>query len=199
MSYITDEEAVTYCGTTIAADGPDVAAARLTAEMDLNSWCQRDFNVPTAATARTFVPVYGASLLRVPDIANTTGLVVSDDGATLVLGTDMQLEIAPGMTSQVTATGETRPYGWIRLLGSWWSFDNGRATVTVTARWGWPAVPEPIKLATKLLTRDYFTSRNTTFGVQSFGADGFTRRVGQNSQVTALLAPYRSVEAWGVA
>jgi hypothetical protein len=199
VTYITVEEAREYARTEVDADAAQVDVALLAACRDIDNWCQRTFTVPTSATPRLFTPQFGSSLLRVDDIANTTNLVVVDDGATLAAAS-YQLEVSPGQVNQATRTGESWPYGWIRLLDhDWWTHDAHRATVSVTARWGWPATPDAVKLAARILTRDYLMARDVRFGIAQFGADGFTRRVGENATVAALLAPYRAVEAWGFA
>jgi hypothetical protein len=199
VAYITDEEAQDFARTEIDGDLPLVERALASAEVGVNQWCQRDFSEPTSATVRLFVPEPCSSVLRVDDIANTTGLVVVEDGTTLASNA-YQLEVSPGEVNQTTRTGEVRPYGYVRLMDrNHWTVDGGRATVSITARWGWPTTPEPVKMATLLLARDLLKSRDVVFGVATFGADGFTRRIGENATIVALLAPYRAVEAIGVA
>jgi len=197
--YVPLPEATAYIDTAIVGDSVEVEAALLTACEAVDRWCKRTFNVPTSATGpRPFTPPFGSSLLKVHDIASTTDLVIVEDGVTLAASA-YQLEVTPGEPSQVTDTGESRPYAYIRLLDDWWEVDNDRATVSITARWGWPATPESVKTAVKMLTRDYFTARRSTFGVQSFGVDGFTRRISDNPMVQSLLADYRSIKAIGIA
>jgi hypothetical protein len=196
--YVTLAEAAAYIGTEIAGDDTEIELARRVASRDVENWCRRDFGVPTVATARSFVPVYGHELIKVPDIANTTGLVVADDGATLS-ASDYQLEVSPGDVNQTTLTGELWPWSWVRHLGGCWSSDGGRATVTITARWGWPATPSAVELSVLMLARDLFVARRATFGVQTYSQDGFTRRITSNVLVQELLSDYRAVETWGLA
>lgn len=194
--YVPLPEATAYVRSEVSADSGEIEAALLTACQDIDAYTQRNFAVPTTETTVTYAPSFGASLLKVRDIANTTGLVISNDGST-VAAADYQLEVAPGRTSAIN--GESVPYSYVRLLGgAWWTYDDMRATVSITARHGWPATPAAVELAAKMLTRDLVKARATSFGVQAF-ADGFTRRITENAMVMQLLAPYRAVEAVGIA
>ncbi len=197
MSYITDEEALAALNISVAANTPEVEAARLAAEAAIDAYCMRSFGIVTPATTRTFVPSYMSSVLVVDDISSTTDLVVVDDGAT-VSASNYQLEVSPGRTNQVGVDGRTWPYTIIRLLDhDIWTCDADRATVSVTARWGWPATPPEVRVAAKLLTKDFYQAGDLRFGFADVGE--FGRRVAQNGMVAQLLAPLRRAEAWGVA
>jgi len=195
LSYITDEEALSALNISVAANTPEVEAARLAAESAIDAYCQRTFNVPTSATTRTFVPV-DRYLLEVPDIASTSGIIIVSDGVTVSSG-DYQLEHAPGKTGFVDFTGRAVPATLVRLLTGWWTLDDGEATVSITARWGWPAVPPEVKVAAKLLTKDFFQAGDLRFGFADVGE--FGRRVAANSMVVQLLAPLRRAESFGIA
>ena len=195
MTYVDTFELEGFIRSTITADTAEIAAAGLAAESAINAYCQRVFTVPTTATARTFV-ANSWDLLRVHDIANTTNLVIVNDGVTLS-ASDYQLETSPGTTSQIGVDGRTWPWTYIRILSGHWARDTyGEALVSVTARWGWPAVPDEVILATKLLARDYLLARDTSFGIVQVG--DFSRRIAANGVVADLLAPLRRVEAFGI-
>ena len=141
MAYVELTELTDYLRNTIVADEVEIQASLLAAENGVNSYCQRTFTVPTTATTRTFAPANSHSV-TVPDIANTTNLVIVDDGST-VAAADYQLEIAPGLTGPIGIDGRTYPYTRIRRLSGWWHVD-AEATLSITARWGWPAVPAEV-------------------------------------------------------
>jgi hypothetical protein len=196
MAYVEIDQLAEYLRSTIVADDPELEAASLAAESTINGYCQRVFTVPTAATTRTFVPD-DWHVLTVPDIANTTGLVVTSDGSA-VAASEYQLEISPGITGPIGVDGRTWPYTRIRLLSGSWPVDSdGEADVSITARWGWPAVPPEVTLATKLLARDFLIARDTSFGIVQVG--DFSRRIAANGVVETLLAPLRRVESFGFA
>jgi hypothetical protein len=194
MAYVEAQELTDYLRSTVVADETEHDAARLAAESTIDSYCQRTFTVPTTATTRTFVAT-DVCVVVVPDIANTTNLVVVDDGTTLSAST-YQLEISPGVTGPIGVQGRTWPYTQIRRLSGSWNVDD-EATLSITARWGWAAVPPEVTLATKLLARDFLLARDTAFGIVQVG--DFNRRIAANGVVETLLSPLRRVEAWGIA
>ena len=91
-------------------------------------------------------------------------------------------------------TGEARPYEQIRYIGSRFTFDNYRATVSVTATWGWLAIPEQIKRAALILAKDIAVHRDVNFGnlgVTDVGAV----RARQAPLIRDLTKRYRREEA----
>ena len=196
MAYVDLTELSDYLRNTIVADEVEIQAALSAAENAINSYCQRTFTVPTAATTRTFIGCH-SYVMVVPDIANTTNLAIVNDGSTLS-ASDYQLEVSPSTVGPVGIDGRTWPYTRIRRIAGYWDVDSdGEATISITARWGWPAVPAEVEMATKLLARDYLLARDTGFGIVQVG--DFSRRVAANGVVTDLLGPLRRAEAWGIA
>ena len=194
MAYVTAQELTDYLRSTIVADEVEFEAARLAAESAINEHCQRTFTVPTAATTRTFVPT-DYCCQAVPDIANATDLVIVDNGATLSAA-EYQLEVSPGEVGLISMSGQTLPYTQIRRMTGMWHIDwNGNDTLSITARWGWAAVPPQVALATKLLARDFLQARDTAFGIMQTG-DGFSRVIADNNMVETLLWPFRRPEAY---
>jgi len=194
MTYISVDDAESYLRNGVTADIIEIEAALISASAMIDRYCARTFTVPTAATTRLFV-VRDSHLVKVDDIANTTDLVIVDDSTTLVAA-DYQLETSPGRSARPDSAGLTRPYAYIRRVSGGWNIDN-EATLSVTARFGWPAIPDEVKLATKMLGKDLLASRDTRFGFAQVG--DFSRRVGENSMVTALLAPLKSADSIGIA
>lgn len=196
MAYVEQPEMTDYIRSTIVADEAEIAAAVAAAESTIDAYCQRTFTVPTGASARTFVAT-DLCVMIVPDIAVATGLVIVDNGTTLTAA-QYQLEIAPNVTGPIDVSGRTWPYSRIRRLSGSWSVSADReATLTITARWGWAAIPAEVTLATKLLARDFLLARDTAFGIVQVG--DFSRRIAANGVVETLLAPLRRPESWGIA
>ena len=174
-------------------DAALVAASRL-----IDGWCGRKFyqdDLPT--TARVFVPHDRSWLdLDGADISTTTGLVVATDpndsgayGTSLTLGTHFQVEPLSGYSP----SGEAWPVTRLRVInagGEWFPGSYGRPTVSITARWGWPAVPAPVTQACLSLAADIFKSKDVTFGGGGSSLLG-QFEVSQNLLAVALLSPYR--------
>jgi hypothetical protein len=184
------EDALLQAAIDAASDGVD-------------EYCGRTFTVPTAATVepvRMVRALGGRLLFDGFDIANTTGLVVksddNDDGVfetTWTITTDFVLE-------QLGARhrSSTWPYQAIRSVGSrWWPWGSNRDTVQITARFGWPAVPNSVKQATLISAAELWKLKDAPFGVAGFGEFG-ALRVRENPMVAAMLERYKHPVVWAV-
>jgi len=190
---LTVEQVARYVGSELAgADTDLLTSALLAAERAIGRHCQRKFVVAgVTATARLYTPTR-ADVLRIHDC--TTVTVVTNDGTTVAAG-DRQLE----PVNSLSWSGDARPYEQIRLLsGSWVRHSSGEATVSVTATWGWSAIPPEVTEATKILVKDLVAARDTRFGIAGF-TDFAGVRVRENPQVVELLRDLRRVESWGIA
>lgn len=143
----------------------------------------RRFYGDLTASARTF-PVIGQShyaageqVLLVDDIATDDGLVVAAAAAPLtgwVGGPDNALAYGRPIT-QLAATG-----GWLPATGR----------ITVTARWGWPAVPDEIAQAAQLLAARLYRRKDSPQGVLGSAEWGVTRVSRIDPDVEALIGPF---------
>lgn len=189
----------------LANIGDNADDALLTVHIDAASeavdlWCGRTFVVPTAATARRFHAhdLYRLVLPPGNDISSTTGLVVAtddnDDGTaetTWTITTDFEL----GPWSGVDLGGQaSTPYTEIVAVGSrTFPVSGRRPKVSVTARWGWPAVPDPVKEATLALAhRRYLQARNAPLGVAAMGDFG-PMQMRDRPDLLQRLSQYRRV------
>lgn len=146
--------------------------------------CQRSFTVATTATARTYIPTSGSDVLRIHDCTTVTSIV--ENGTTLVVTTDYQLEPAGG----VDFAGHTVPYQQIRRRYAPWYTDGQWGTVVVTATWGCTTVPPTAVEAMKLFAKDFADNRDTDYA---------RVKLTQSEAIARLLGPLRRVEAFGIA
>lgn len=196
MTIVDIDTFTSYIRDEIGATGKPLTLQALNAaESYVQQYCQRSFALATGtATARIFGPPAmqeSFTVLRVDDIASTTGLIVSNYGTT-ISSNDYQLEPLNGKD----ASGLGVPYTQIRLLSSTWTTNVMRATATITADWGWPAVPSLVSQAILLLGKDYVQNRDTKFGFieTSVGAVSGSR----NWSVMNMLARFRRTESFGI-
>lgn len=192
MSFVSLDEFKVYMRDQLgAASDADMTTALAAGHQLVNEMCAREFVVASTASARVFVPD-SSDLLRIDDC--TTVTVVSDNGTTIT-STDYQLEPlnsrGPG--------GVTVPYDQIRRTSGSWYRDGRKATVSITATWGWSAIPDAIVEAVKILSKDVVDHRNVRGGMLSTMDGSGVARMRQASLVGDLIAPYKRVEAWGVA
>lgn len=144
----------------------------------------RRFYVDGSATARTYRATH-ATLLMVDDISTTNSLVV---------------EVGRGSswTTVDSTLFDTLPEnaladGWAietfdRASGCWPLFGSTR--VRVTAKWGWPAVPDPIKAACLLLAGRLFRRKDSPEGVKGFSDMGVVRVSRYDSDYDNAIGPY---------
>jgi hypothetical protein len=66
-------------------------------------------------------------------------------------------------------------------------------SVEVTARWGWPDVPEPVRSATAILAGRLFKRADSLLGVAGFGDLGAITLRAVDPDVQRMLAPYIKV------
>lgn len=192
MDILSLEAFKSYLGDELGADSTaDFTTALNATERDIHNYCGRRIFVGAApATARLFVP-NGTSVARIYDCTSVT--VVSDNGTT-VSASDYQLEPVNGLSW----AGESVPYDQIRRLSGCWTRDGAKAVLSVTAVWGWAAIPAPVVEACKIVGKDIVLHRGVSFGIAAMTAEGGVR-ARQAAIVAQLLAPYRRVESFGLA
>lgn len=181
MAYADIAALAERLGLADTIDNGLLAGALSAAESSVNLWCNRSFAVPAAVTTRLYAG-WGTEVL-VDDIATTTGLVVLDN-TTTVNNADLVLDPANG----VGPDGNTGwPYWRLRFAdGHAWSVDGLKRTVSVTAKFGWAAVPENVRMATLVLAADLFHAKDTRLGIAGFGDMGIIR-IRENGMLQTLL------------
>ena len=134
-------------------------AALAAAKTILNNSCGRQFVIASGSSARVFVPA-SYELVYIDDCTSVSS--VTSDGQS-VSASYYQLEPLNGRT----VAGESVPYHKIRRITGLWSVGaNPReATISVTATWGWAAIPSEIIEACKILTKDIIANRDVKFGI----------------------------------
>jgi len=166
----------------------------------VDGWCGRSFTADTVATAQQFLATDMYLLELGNDIADTSTAIVKTSngqdgvfGTTLTVSTQYVFEPLNGVVGGVSGWPATR----IRLIkGAYFPTPYyGRAQVEVTAKWGWAAVPAPVKQATLQLVAELWKRKDAPFGVlggQEFGTIYISPDAMRS--VGSLLRPYRTGE-----
>lgn len=143
-------------------------------------------------------------VIDVDDISTTGSLVVKTDtgmdgsySTTLAITTNFVLEPVNQSFGGLTGWPYTRIRGRSMLTFPIRYYPWQPETVQVHAVFGWPAVPDPVKQATKILAAQYVKLGDSPLGVAGFGDFGAVR-VREIPQVAALLAPYRTGDSYGI-
>jgi hypothetical protein len=155
------------------------------ASRTIDDICHRTFSLATSATARVFWPD-SALVVRTDDIGTTDGLVVRIDSQ-LTGNFDQVITDATAQPDNALALG--KPITKFVAYDTYWTQD-WRPTVQITARWGWPAVPEPVKGACAILAGRLYKRADSLLGVAGFGDMGAITLRAVDPDVQRMLAPY---------
>jgi len=168
------------------------------ASRSIDRIANRRFYADSSASARSY-RANNNVFVYVDDISSTTGLVVKtdDDGdgtfeTTLTINTDF-------LVDPLTASALGRPFTQLTMVNTLnvWPvypglFSNGlRPGVEVTAKWGWPSVPDDIETACQILTADLYKRKDSPGGILGLGDLGAVRMSPLGRDVTAMVRAYK--------
>ena len=170
------------------------------ASRSIDRIANRRFYADSTASARLY-RAYSNVFVYVDDISTTTSLVVAVDengngtySKTLTLNTDFIMD-------PLTASALGRPFTQLTMVSnteSWPIFpgltQNGlRPGVQVTAKWGWPSVPDDITVATLTLTADQYKRKDAPGGVLGLGDLGVIRMSPVGRDVAQIVRAYKKI------
>ncbi len=180
-----------------SVDDTDIESAIEAASRQIDALANRKFWQDSSVVARTYWPCSSREVW-VDDISTTTGLIVKVDNdgngtfeTTLTIDVDFIL-----LPTNAAAEYPVRPYECIRLLttGSLSIFPlttTGRPSVQVTAKFGWPAVPDAVERATISQARNVWKAVDAANDTIQVSAEGFAFRSPIIAGITrASVEPY---------
>lgn len=162
----------------------EVAVSAASRQIDKHTGWPHGFWQDSSVVAQTYYADDARTVTIDDGISTLTGLIVktdiNDDGLfsqTLTINTNFIVKPTNALLSY-----PVQPYTEIHLIdytGSyfprWWS---GRPGVQVTAKYGWPAVPDDVFKACLIQSVQLFKASDAVFGAIQLG-DGFATRVGR--------------------
>jgi hypothetical protein len=184
-----------YEGTTQGTDADaKLERAIETASRKIETHCSRRFWADTSATARVF-EADDPSELYVDDISTLTDLVVKTDSAldgtfsTTIDSSAIRAEPRNGLLNGVTwAYTEL----CLRSTSNAYFLVSDEPLIQVTARWGWPEIPGPIRDACIIQSVALLSAAKTPFGVAGLGDMGVMRvKSGLHPTAEELCSDYR--------
>ena len=196
--YATLTEIKTFLSISDNVDDTLLEGMVEAASRSIDRIANRRFYLDANASARAY-RVSSPIVLFTDDIGTTSGLIVKtdDDGdgtfeTTLTLNTDYIMD-------PLTALNLGRPYTQVTMVTNTQTFpifpglfQNGlRPGVQVTARWGWPSVPDDINQACLILTADLYKRKDSHGGILGLGDLGAIRMSPLGRDVTAMVRAYR--------
>ena len=168
------------------------------ASRSIDRMANRRFYLDATASARLY-RAYSDIFVYVDDIGTTSSLAVALDingngtyTKTLTLNQDYILD-------PLTASSLCRPFTQLTMVSNtetWPIFpgltQNGlRPGVQVTAKWGWPSVPDDINMACLILTADLYKRKDAPGGILGLGDLGVVRMSPIGRDVTAMVRAYK--------
>lgn len=171
------------------------------ASRGIDRYCDRRFWLDADVSVRTY-PVVHPYQVWVDDIGSTSGVIVktdpNKDASWSVTWAATDYQLGP-LNANVVASGDTvTPWSFRRIdaIGDYYfPVAAPRATLQVTARFGWSSVPDDVAEACILKAASLFKRKDAPFGVLGMNDFGAVR-IGRNDpDVVSLLAPYRRLAA----
>jgi hypothetical protein len=183
-------------------DDTRITALLPAASRAITSFTNRDFSVAGAPSTRTYL-YDNSGFLDIDDCTNITALT-TDAG---ISGQSFPMDAVTWMAMPqddsdvfyyVLVTGG--PYfGVSTEMGFTYNLDTiglqtKSPTVNVTATWGWPAIPDDVKLATALTVSELMSGvSGEGDGLTAEAISGYSRSWGGRNQATpALVIPNRA-------
>lgn len=185
-------------GISDTTDDDTLSVAINAASRQIDNYCGRRFWQDGSVVAREYFPASSVQC-DTDDISTITGLIVKVDidldgtfETTLVINTDFL--VAP---RNAALEVPVRPYTELSIvpIGVTSFFPQpryGRASVQVTAKFGWPAVPDDVTKGCLIQAAMLAKAKDAPFGGVELGAGGAAMfmRSKLHSLAEALLAPY---------
>lgn len=187
-SYATTAELKTRLSISDGVDDTPLTNSLAAASREIEKFCHRQFNDAGSASARVFVPLTDCKAY-VDDFSTTTGLIIKTDtdgdGVYETTWSSTDYELYP--LNNIVEGDTGWPYWKIGAIGNQRFplpyYSRRRAVLQVTARWGWTAVPAPIKEACLIAAEETFKYKDAPF-VPAV-------RISGNRNLEKMLRPYR--------
>jgi hypothetical protein len=155
------------------------------ASRTIDDICHRTFSLDATATPRVFYPD-SPRVVRIDDVGSSGGFEVRIDND---LNGTFETVITDATTQPDNALVKGVPVTKLVAYETYWPMDS-RPTVQVTARWGYPTVPEPVRSACGILAGRLFKRADSLLGVAGFGDLGAITLRAVDPDVQRMLAPY---------
>lgn len=184
-AYVTTAEFDSYERIGDTNDDAELSLAIDAASRAVDSYAGRQFGQVASAEARTYSaewnPCRCVWAVDIDDLQDITGLTVSVAAGAI---TDFALKPA-------NAVAKGKPYTLLVVNKTSTVQPTGDTDeLTITALWGWSAVPTAIKLATKLQASRFAARRDSPYGVAGSPDQGNELRL------LARLDPDVGVSLW---
>lgn len=188
--YATTADLKSYLRITGAADDVQLQLAVTSASRAIDSTARRQFGQVAALEARSYTARFDATLgslglwvVPIDDLMDAAGLTVAVAAGSITL-----YALNPANAAQ-----RSRPWNRVVISKDSLILPKGETNaVTVTAKWGWTAVPDTVKQATLIQASRFFKRRDAPFGIAGSPDTGSELRLlaKADPDVAFMLKPY---------
>ncbi len=191
--YATAEELKQAARIEDTVDDDTIALALGAASRMIDNFCHRRFWLDTTATVRYFDGGRRCGSIYVDDIGSLTDLAVAVDQAGGDTYADAWTVATHFRLLPRNAAADGHPWTQIETVtGGGESFPAYAGSVRVTARFGWPAVPDEVKQATLIQASRLWKRKDSPYGVAGVAELGSEMRLlaKLDPDVQVLIRPY---------
>ena len=172
--YVSAADLAAYLRDPLADDLTEYGVWATAASRAIDKRCNRQFGQLAAPAARVYrrPPVYDPTtalwLLEIDDVQDMTGMLVNgvafaSSGAVLL---------------PANAPSDSQPWQRIGFTTEpTWSYPGAPVIYTITARWGWAAVPSQVVAAVKLQANRWNKRRDSPYGIAGSPDQGSEMRL----------------------
>lgn len=168
MSYATLNELKSWMsiGTADTTDDTSLTIALNGAVAAIDQFCGRTFTAAGTVAETRYFAALADTLCHVDDIGNLTDLVVATDldfdgtYSTTWAATDVEVDPINAIAKGRPVVALRARRGGSNVFPRW----NEEKLVKVTARWGWPSVPDAVKQATIVQAHRLHSRRRSPLG-----------------------------------
>lgn len=191
--YATLAEAKAYLSISDSIDDTMLESMIEAASRSIDNIAGRRFYLDASATARLYRGT-NPYILTVDDFGSTTGLALAlDTGGDGTYETTLTYNV-DYVVEPFNAVAIGKPYTQITLVGGQllpWLLPNLRPSVQLTAKWGFPTVPEDISQACLILTADMYKRKDSVGGNLGISELGAIRMSPLGRDIAAMTRAYR--------
>jgi hypothetical protein len=188
--YVTVAEQKAFKKIANSNDDAEIVLYNTAASRAVDHYCNRQFGQVAAPEARVYTAFYDRRrrvwVVEVDDLPTTVGLAVEVNGVTT---TDYTLEPR-------NAALKGKP--WTHIVFGGTACPTGAVDeVEVTASWGWAAVPNAVKLATRLQASRFGIRRESPYGIAGSPQTGSELRLLARLDPDVAVSLDAYVRWWG--
>ena len=204
-TYATQAEVKAFLGLGSTQQDDNIDAAIEAVSRSIDEYCGRHFYLDDTASPLVFSAEF-TDLIHTPDIGSTTGFLLETDSqwsgvydmlwvADARTGYGYRLEPVNALAAAEGVSD--KPYTKIRALSGEFPMDH--YAIQITAQWGWPTVPTPVREACKLWASRIWKRKDAVLGVAGGDDVGFVELARRfDPDIKRSLQPYRKVSVGAV-